>query len=477
MGVLMQAFYWDCPKEDQKEYEWWNFVATKLPELAEAGITALWLPPASKAANIGGMSMGYDVYDYYDLGKYKQKGSVKTWFGSEKELRGLIIGAHDHGMKVYADLILNHNNGADKQEENPIVGQSRWTRFTPKSGIFTRDWTCFNPSPYPELNNEAFGDMPDLCHINPRVSTGIVNHAKWLVEEIGYDGFRYDFVKGFGAWIVRAIHDRTYRRNKKEIEIFGVGECWAGDDYIDTWLDSVNRFAVHRVGAFDFPLRYRLKDLCDTYGFSLRTLAESGVLSKDRPFEAVTFVDNHDFRGGSSSEIINDKMLAYAYIMTHEGYPCVYWKDWFNYGLARRGEPSGIERLTQVHESHAGGGANIVYVDDVFYVMERTGADTKPGLVLVLNNSEGVLKGEVKTAFGNRVLKPLAWKGKDSLMTPQSVNVDGNGRCEVEAPPRGYVVYVPMGGQIRLDLWLDRWFELFHSLKREFRHITEGGRR
>lgn len=33
-----------------------------------AGFTALWLPPASKAANIGGQSMGYDPYDYYDLG-------------------------------------------------------------------------------------------------------------------------------------------------------------------------------------------------------------------------------------------------------------------------------------------------------------------------------------------------------------------------------------------------------------------------
>lgn len=63
MGVLMQAFYWDCPATDHQEFQWWNFVATKLPELGKAGITALWLPPASKAANIGGMSMGYDVYD------------------------------------------------------------------------------------------------------------------------------------------------------------------------------------------------------------------------------------------------------------------------------------------------------------------------------------------------------------------------------------------------------------------------------
>jgi alpha-amylase len=441
MGVLMQAFYWDCPRLDGQEHAWWNFVATKLDGLKQAGITALWLPPANKAANIGGMSMGYDVYDYYDLGKYDQKGSVKTWFGSEEELRELIRAAHRHGMKVYADLVLNHNNGADAQEFNPILQKDRWTRFTPQSGLFTRDWTCFNPSPYPELNNTAFADMPDLCHINPRVSTGILNHAKWMIEEIGFDGFRYDFVKGFGAWIVRAIHDRNYMRDGQSIEIFGVGECWAGDEYIDSWLDAVDDWTDHRVGAFDFPLRYRLKDLCDSYGFSLRTLAAGGVLMKDRPFAAVTFVDNHDFRGDGNDEIVNDKMLAYAYILTHEGYPSVFWKDWFIYGLDLPGEPSGIERLAQVHESHAGGGTNILYVDDLFYVMERTGADAQPGLLFALNNSGGTLKARVKTGFTDRTLDPLAWRAKDAVMTPQAVTIDGDGWCEVEAPQRGYVVY------------------------------------
>ena len=443
MDVLMQAFYWDCPRQEDQEFAWWNHVATKLNALEQAGFTAIWLPPAGKAANIDGMSMGYDVYDYYDLGKYDQKGSVKTWFGSEEELRRLIHDAHEKKIKVYADLVLNHNNGADEQELNPIINQKRRTRFSPKSITFTRDWTCFNPSPYRELDDVAFGDMPDLCHINPRVSTGILNHAKWMIQEIGFDGFRYDFVKGFGAWIVRAIHDRSYTRDKKPVEIFGVGECWAGDDFIDSWLDSVNSWAQHRVGAFDFPLRYRLKEMCDSYGFSLRRLAEGGVLIKDRPFEAVTFVDNHDFRGGDTPEIVNDKYLAYAYILTHEGYPCVYWKDWFNYGLAETGCASGIERLVKLHESHAGGATNILYVDDSLYVMERTGVGTQPGLVFVLNNSGEVLARRVKSGFCGRKLKPLAWRGKDSLLTPPEFTVDTDGWCEVQAPPRGYVVYGP----------------------------------
>jgi alpha-amylase len=439
MGVLMQAFHWDCPRLDGKEFEWWNFVATKITDLEKAGFTALWLPPASKGGNIGGMSMGYDVYDYYDLGKHDQKGSVKTWFGSEDELKALINSCHGKGLKVYADLILNHNNGADSTELNPITNRDWWTKFTPKSGKFTRDWTCFNPSPYTEGTPVTFGDMPDLCHINPRVSTGVLNHAKWLIEEIGFDGFRYDFVKGFGAWIVRAIHDRNYLRNNQKVNIFGVGECWAGDGFIDNWLDSVNRWAENRVGAFDFPLRYRLKDLCDSFGFSLRRLADGGVLMKERPFEAVTFVDNHDFSGNEC--VVNDKMLAYAFILTHEGYPCVFWKDYYNYGLAVPGQPSGIERLVQVHEKYAGGTTNILYVDDLFYAMERTGTDAQAGLVFSLNNSGEALKKTIKCGFNGKKLRPLAWRGRYSMTSPQPVQVNGDGWVEIDVPSRGYVVY------------------------------------
>jgi len=441
MGVLMQAFYWDCPREDKQEGTWWNFVATKLDELREVGFTALWLPPASKAANMGGMSMGYDVYDYWDLGKYDQKGSVKTWFGSEDELRKLIQAVHDHKMQAYADMVLNHNNGADAEEWNPITQTKRWTKFNPKSGLFNRDWTCFNPSPYPDFTPVTFGGMPDLCHINPRVSTNVLNHTKWLIEHIGYDGFRYDFVKGFGSWILRAIHERTYRRGGQAVPIFGVAECWEGDNFISDWLDSVNNYAEHRLTAFDFPLRYRLKDMCDSYGFTLKKLPDGGVLARDRPMEAVTFVDNHDFSGGDC--VVNDKILAYAYILTHEGYPSVFWKDYFNFGLAQVGQPSGIARLVQVHEKYAAGPSNIRWCDDVFYAMERPGAGAQPGLLFCLNNSGDVISHRVGSSFAGRKLQPVAWRARDMVLTPPAITAAGDGACDVQVGPRGYVVYAP----------------------------------
>src|SRR5260221_847888 len=140
MGVILQTFYKDCPKLENQEFKWWNLLQSKLPELSDAGFTALWLPPESKAANLGGMSMGYDPYDYYDLGSIDQKTSIKTWFGSQAELENLIKEAHQNDMQVYADLVLNHTNGADDEETNELDGQKRWTKYNPGSGKFTRDW-------------------------------------------------------------------------------------------------------------------------------------------------------------------------------------------------------------------------------------------------------------------------------------------------------------------------------------------------
>ena len=67
-----------------------------------------------------------------------------------------------------------------------------------------------------------------------------------------------------------------------------------------------------------------------------------------RPKQAVTFVENHDVV--RDSPIINDKLLAYAFILTHEGYPCVFWQDYFNWNLAQRDTQNGIDALIKVHE-------------------------------------------------------------------------------------------------------------------------------
>lgn len=445
MGVILQAFYWDCPKIDNKEFTWWEYVQEKIPSLAQAGFSCLWLPPAHKPPNIGGLSMGYDPYDYYDLGEYDQKGHTKTWFGSKQALLDLIKLAHKNNLTVLADMVINHNNGADEKEVNPLTGKSRWTLFTKlKSGKFLRSWDCFHPSPYETWDDATFGDMPDLCHRNPYVYKEILNLAKWLINEIGFDGFRYDFVKGYGTWVTKAIQEERYIREGKPYKPYGVAENWSSDREIQDWLKEVNEWNDNPVDAFDFPLRYKLKDLCDKYGFSLRELVANDSLFRRQPFSTVTFVDNHDFRGGNSTPIINDKLLAYGFILTHEGYPCVFWQDYYNWGLAKDRTPHGITALVNVHETLAGGATDILWVDDDLYIMQRKGWGGNPGLVFVLNNRGDRWNGAwVSTQWRNVDFKPVAWWSPQHLVPPHNQYAYSDGRAQFWAPPRGYTVYSP----------------------------------
>jgi alpha-amylase len=443
MGVLLQAFYWDCPVLEGCEGRWLRTIAPQLSGLSADGFTALWLPPVSKAAEWN--SMGYDPYDYFDLGEFNQKGRTETWFGTKQDLLDFLSSAHAHSLQVYADVVLNHNSGADAQETNPIDNQVRWTKFSPKSGKFPRDWKFFHPSVYESMDGFGnFGDMPDLCHRNPDVYKALMEYTRWLIEDIGFDGFRFDFVKGYGPWLVKGIADYRYNRGGNLFRPFDVGECWDSDRVVDEWLTSTNNASTDNpVSAFDFPLHYKLKGLCDQYGFDLRNLGD-GTVVQSFPWRAVTFVDNHDTIRDSGNAVVTDKLLAYAFILTGEGYPSVFWQDYFNFKLAGRGTANGIAALIKAHEGYAGGSATLLYVDHDLYVMQRDGLAAQPGLIFVLNNRGDAWNGtSVTTQWRTRRMTPIAWWGRDDSSKPADKWTDLNGVADLWAAGRGYAVYVP----------------------------------
>jgi alpha-amylase len=442
MAVMMQAFYWDCAVNEGKRGEWWNYLTEKIPQLSASGFDALWLPPISKAADPN--SPGYDPYDYFDLGDIDQKGSVKTVYGNRAELETLLKAIHDHSMGAIADMVINHNSGADEEETNPLDGQKRWTKFNPKSGKFPRDWNCFHPSRYEKvmIDGEDFAGFPHLCHRNPRVYEAMYEYARMIIEDLDFDGFRFDFVKGFGAWMIGLLAKYQYqKKDGREFVPFVVGEYWSGPDDIGEWLDGVRSVTDQQIAAFDFPLRYKLKDVCDKPGYSLTNLTDRGSVVAERPFNAVTFVENHDMRG---NEIVNDKMMAYSFILTNDGYPCVFWYDYFNENLARPQTPNGIDALIDAHKRYAGGESCVLHVDNDLYIMQRGGTEGQPGLIYVLNNLGDKWSGtSVKTKWLNQKFKPVAWDGHDESH-PDERTTDGEGNSEFPAPPRGYCVYVPV---------------------------------
>ena len=200
-GVMMQAFYWDVPAGGN----WWNTVSSKVADWSNAGIDAIWLPPASKAHN-GALSMGYDPFDYFDFGEYNQMGSTETRFGSRTELISLVNAAHQNQLSVIADIVINHNSGGDS-EANPYTGGNTYTDYNPMSGMFYRSASDFHPNNI--LNNDTgvFGGFPDLSHSQPYVQDWLWKNsnsvAKYYRDVIGFDGWRFDYVKGFEPWVVK----------------------------------------------------------------------------------------------------------------------------------------------------------------------------------------------------------------------------------------------------------------------------------
>ncbi|ADW68393.1 alpha-amylase domain-containing protein [Granulicella tundricola] len=457
MAVMMQAFYWDAPKLENREHDFWNFIAERVEDLGKAGINALWLPPINKGSS--NTSMGYDPYDFFDLGDFDQKGGTKTWYGNRAELEALITKAHANSVGVYADMVINHNSGADEEEVNPLDGEKRWTKFNPASGIFPRDWNSFHPSRFERtmVEGEHFAGFPHLCHRNPSVYKAMFDYARLIIEDLDFDGFRFDFVKGYGSWMISLLSKYQYeKKDMKEFMPYVVCELWSGGDDIDMWLDKANSVTDNQIAAFDFPLRYQLKAVCDQPNYDLRNLTRDGSVVMARPAHAATFVDNHDM---GEDIIQNDKLMAYSFIMVHEGYPCIFWFDYYNNGLARPFTPNGINALIEAHHKYAGGDSQILHADPDLYIMQRVGwKDDKtdqPGLVYVLNNLGDKWSGtSVKTKWCNQRMVPIAWDGHGlygEVAHPDERRTDAEGNCEFPAPPRGYCIYVPIADDANKD--------------------------
>ncbi|MCE7993868.1 MAG: alpha-amylase [Roseivirga sp.] len=404
-GVMMQAFYWDVPSGGN----WWDSVKVKVSDWSNAGIDAIWLPPASKAQN-GPFSMGYDPFDYYDFGEFNQMGSTETRFGSRTELESLINSAHDNGLSVIADIVINHNSGGASQA-NPFTGTNTWTDFQPLSGKFNRTFYDFHPNDYHSADPGYFGGFPDLCHHKTYVQDWLwktdSSVAKYYKNVMGFDGWRFDYVKGFDSWVVNDWMSHAGG--------FGVGELWDSNvNTLESWANSAN------VSAFDFAAYYAMNDAFD--GNDLTKL-NNDMLWKRNAQKAVTFVTNHD-----TDEIWN-KMLAYAYILTHEGYPTMFYRDYEEWLNKER-----LNNLMWIHNNLASGSTSILYTDNDEYVARRNGWNG-PGLVVYINNSSNWQERWIETNWSNTVIKDYTGHSNWEPTTQSGKWV------KIQVPPNSYSVW------------------------------------
>ncbi|MCX6968855.1 MAG: alpha-amylase family glycosyl hydrolase [Verrucomicrobia bacterium] len=155
----------------------WAEITRKMPELAEAGYSSLWLPPPTKGS--GGLSVGYDLWDPLDLGSRLQRDTVRTRYGTEAELLQLVEVAHRFGIRIYFDNVVNHRafDVPGYNENTPIdvypgmVPEDFHLRVT-EDGFYrkwdnTRDWGSAW-----QVQNLGLADLIDIAQETPNANFG-----------------------------------------------------------------------------------------------------------------------------------------------------------------------------------------------------------------------------------------------------------------------------------------------------------------
>ncbi len=155
----------------------WAEISAKMPELAEAGYTSIWLPPPTKGS--GGLSVGYDLWDRFDLGSKDQRGSVSTRYGTEGELLRLVEIAHRFGIRIIFDNIMNHN-AFDVPGYNAETPIDTYPGFVPEDfhlrkteDGFYRKWdNTRNWGDAWQVQNLGLADLIDIAHETPNTNFG-----------------------------------------------------------------------------------------------------------------------------------------------------------------------------------------------------------------------------------------------------------------------------------------------------------------
>ena len=347
-AALLVSSYWSCgqdvsaPATLQLFEAKWSTIEDRQVDLFYNGYGAMWLPPPQRA-DTGPFSVGYDLFDRFDLGKPHSE----TLYGTEGSLKSLVKTAHRAGVSVYTDLIWNHNGFGTSNDasfvalggypgfvmtqpsdpygdfhdpsinfdNNPTEGRlaGLYDIAQEKNYQFIRQpveagnpnnipaGTIFNK---PDPNNARFYPDQDLggtVVFDPALNqnftlydfntttplagdavadnaTGLLmRNARWMVQEIGVDGFRLDAVKHMPTWAMNYLDLAVFRANPRlnldgSIKpVYSFGEVLDGNTgYVQTFIrhDLPNTMAIAQdnttVGgnrdALDFPLFFALRD-------------------------------------------------------------------------------------------------------------------------------------------------------------------------------------------------------------------------
>lgn len=323
-GVMLQGFSWDS-----YDYSQWTVLEKQADDM-KGFIDLVWLPQSGKCIETTQV-MGYKPYYYFNQ---------NSSFGTEAELRSLIAKFKANGIGAIADVVVNHRNTNGwytfpAETYKGVTYQMLSTDICKNDdGGSTAIQAKKDGVSLSNNNDEGtdFGGCRDIDHKSENVQKIIKAYLKFLKEDIGYTGFRYDMVKGFSGTHVADYNDAT------GVE-FSVGEYWDGNQSIINWINETNK----KSAAFDFQFRYNVRDAVGVKDNQIVSSPNWSKLKSDTNLMhdptyrqyAITFVENHDMQYRSKNEPLDplkrDTLAANAYMLAMPGTPCVFQPHWRAY--------------------------------------------------------------------------------------------------------------------------------------------------
>jgi alpha-amylase len=331
--VILQGFYWDVFNNPtvQSDGGLYSFLNKRVGNLKAAQIDMIYLPPPSRGDQNPGM--GYHPTQLFDF---------NSSFGTETQLRTLVSNLKTNQMRAMADVVINHRSGSTAWADftNPVWGCEAIAENDEVKGVAGQIQPCSGQ----QDSGEGWSASRDLNHNSSVVKNGVKEFLNKL-KEIGFDSWRYDFVKGFSGSFVQEYNNATS-------PFFAVGEHLTGwGPTLKDWIDTTGKTAA----AFDFDEYYRIGDYLKgnhsriNGGTSMSGL--SGIFGyADR---AVTFVENHDTFAGPSVIEGDNIMKAYAYILTHPGIPCIFLQHYYGGTASKTIKVNGVDtKITRTYPSY-----------------------------------------------------------------------------------------------------------------------------
>jgi alpha-amylase len=298
--VMLQGFYWESSRHGYQNFSqfgnehWYSIIQREAQNIRAARFDLIWMPPPAYA---GGFSAGYDPREYF---------TFDNSYGDSGEHRAALEALLASGVEPIADVVINHRAGRNRWADfaNPAWGTRAIVRddeafSNPASEVFgtpiDQRGAPEENLPYRPEGDYEYDSFRDIDHTNRDVRRDLIRYMLSL-KSLGYCGWRFDMVHGYGAeWIAQY--------NRATGATFSVGKYdWDKQSEQRGWV----WYTATRAGdlttssaVFDFSTFFRLKDNQGRYDPWYGSGSGLGLVGDDtdnHPWKAraVTFVENHD---------------------------------------------------------------------------------------------------------------------------------------------------------------------------------------